>query len=155
MKSIIEIIGSDINKVKPALLAFDKILASDILVDDMRLSTKIVKDANSEQVDMMLKYGSITSQLKALVEFVEVEVRKRKTIIYRDLVHNSNISYTDREREKLLDDDEEYVKLQVLLLEVKERYDNFRNIMDTLSARGYALMNITKLLIDNVEYTVL
>lgn len=155
MSSILKRINYDIKGVVDALMAFDIVLKDENTKPDIGLENKTVLDVNSEQGLIIKKYSYATAEAKALLDFVDMSVRRKKTELHKNLIENSSHSFTDREREKLFDDDEEYVNMQILYLEVKERYDKFRGLLDAISSRGYALNNIAKLMVEHVEHTVL
>jgi len=153
--STLKKIQEDITLIPAYLEAFDVVLLDENVKKDISIENKTPLDCNSEQGVITQKYVYCLAEARTLMDFVEIHVKQKKTILHRDLIENSKHSFTDREREKLFDDDEEYVKLQILYLEIKERHDKFKGLLDAIGSRGYALNNITKLMVEYIEKTVL
>jgi len=152
---ILEQINNDLALIPAALKAWDAILEDESVLADIGLDNRTVKEVNVDQATGIVKYGYCAVQAKVLMEFVEIKLRQRKTFLHKNLIENSNHSFTDREREKMFDDDEAYLDIQILLLEVKERHGLFANILEAYKARGFALRNINDLLIEHIEQTLL
>ena len=152
---ILEQINNDLALIPAALKAWDAILEDEKVLADVKLENKSAKEVNVEQPTGIIKYGYCAVQAKTLIDFVEIKLKQRKTFLHKKLIENSNHSFTDREREKLFDDDEAYLDMQILLLEVKERYGLFSNILNAYTARGFALRNINELLTEFIGDTIL
>ena len=153
--SILKIIKKDLSNIPEALVAYDDMLDTKTVNSDIRISNNTALDVNVNQTTCILKYGFAASQCKTLMDFIDLETKKLKTILHKELIENHNLALTHRERENLFDDNEEYVKIQILFLEVKERYSQFTTILEALTARGYAMKNITTLLVEHLGHTVL
>lgn len=152
---ILEQINNDLAMIPSALKAWDVILEDKNVLADIGLENRTVKEVNVDQASGIVKYGYCAVQAKILMEFVEIKLRQRKTFLHKDLIENNNHSFTDREREKMFDDDETYLDMQILLLEVKERHGLFTNILEAYKARGFALRNINDLLTAYIDQTLL
>lgn len=123
----------------------------DDLKDIVRLKGKKLEVANRENPAWYLYYRERKVELGTLVKYFEGEVSRIRGKLYREYKERYSIDLGEREIGRYIDHDEKYLTLYHMLLEVKEIHDQYDGAVDTLTTRGYALNNITKIRVAGLE----
>lgn len=138
------------DKLKKDLSNIDDILSPihDIIndaKDDINLEGKNIAVANVEQSSLIAYYDEIKSELKYLVDYYDVMLKKKRGTLYEDILNNFSKSLNDRAIDKLIDADKSYVEMYRSALETKRTYDKVSSIVNSLTQRSYSLNNLVRI----------
>jgi hypothetical protein len=118
---------------------------------DVLIAGKTLRNANVEQPALYGLYDEIRVHLKYISERIEIQILRRKAQVLKYISEESQLDYGERIREKLVDDDPEYVELRIRKLEVDEVLDLASSICRQFEQRGYTLNNITKSIVAQAQ----
>lgn len=119
--------------------------------DNLRLKGKTIQVANRENPTWKSYYDQRKAELKTLVEYLEVQVKRVRGRLYRQYNEKYSRELDHRAIEKYIDNEDAVLRTTEVLLEVKELYEKYQSIVEAFTARGYALNNITKLRVASLE----
>ena len=94
-------------------------------------------------------------ELKTLVDFVDNQVQRTRGRLFRNFTENFQRDLSDRAKDKYIDGEQAFLDIYEIYLEVKEVYDQYASVVEALKFRGYALNNITKIRVANMENVIL
>lgn len=117
----------------------------------VRLSGKKVGYANIENPAWQLYYDQRRVELLTLMKFFDMEVQKVRSRLFKKYKESYNRDLNEREINRYIDNEIDYLNQYELYLEVKELHDKYQAAVDALAARAYALNNITKLQVAALE----
>lgn len=112
---------------------------------DISLDKKNIAVANVEQPSLMAYYDEVKSEVKHLVDYSDILLRKKRGELYKHILESLSKSLNDRALDKLIDSDDEYIELYKIHLDVKEVYDKMHNIVNSFSQRSFSLNNLVKI----------
>lgn len=119
--------------------------------DNLRLKGKTIQVANRENPTWKSYYDQRKSELKTLVEYLEVQVKRIRGRLYRQYNEKYARELDHRAIEKYIDNEDAVLRTTEVLLEVKEVYEKYQALVEAFTARGYALNNVTKLIVASLE----
>ena len=92
-------------------------------------------------------YKSCVSHLKYMSENLQKFLEYTRGVKYLEIRRSrDNVSdLSDRALNQIIDGNDEIRELNVIILTIKEIYEEFVNIVESYHQRGYTLTNITKL----------
>lgn len=117
----------------------------------VRIKGKKLEAANIENPAWQLYYDQKRIELATLVRYFEQEVQRVRGKMFRKYKENHSRELSEREINRYIDNEEAYLNINELFLEVKELYEKYQGIVDAFTARGYALNNITKIRVASLE----
>jgi hypothetical protein len=124
--------------------------------DQIKLNNgKSLMEANSMQPSLVSIYGELLCELNTLQAFMENTIKVKEAELYKEYRENVSYDYTQNEIKSLMFLDEKYKALRSLYLEVIEWKKKFENVKDAIGARGFALNNITKAMVAQIEQAIL
>lgn len=118
---------------------------------NLKIDGKNIEKANVEQASWMAYYDEIKVQVRALLEFYEMKVKESRSKALKNIIQHSAMDHGERAREKLIDSDPTYIKYIRIYLEIKELYNLLESISDQIRNRAFALNNIVKIRIAQME----
>ena len=138
------------DKINSELSNIDDILKSvkNIIISakkDISLDGKNIAVANVEQPSLISYYDELKSELKHLVDYSDLLLKKKKGELYKQILESLSKSLTDRALDKLVDSDDEYITLYRKHLDIKELYDKLYNIVNAFTQRSYSLNNLVRI----------
>lgn len=151
--SIITLLGPHCENLDTILQQYE----TDIVDAESRIKIqgKTLATANREQAGWATYYDTRKVELKTLVKLLESRVNSVRGKLFRKYTENSSRELSDRAKDKYIDHDSEYLDVYSLLLEVEELYEKMAAIVDGFKTRGYALRNLTDLVINQLtDYTL-
>lgn len=122
---------------------------------DLKIRGKSLEDANRENPSLYSYYDQRRVELKTLVEFIEKDVERTRSRLFRSLTENSNRELSDRAKNQYIDGEPAYLDVYEIYLEVKEMYEQYNSAIEAFKLRGYALKNITEIRVASLESVVL
>jgi hypothetical protein len=123
----------------------------------LKFGGKTLEEANKENPAWTYYYDQRKVELNTLVKFFENEVKRVTAKLYKSYKENQgiNISLSERELLRWIEDEVSLKLVKSLLLEVTEVYDIYHAISNAFQSRGYALNNITRARVAEVHDVIL
>ena len=115
--------------------------------DIIALKGKTLEKANRENPAWHGYYDQKKVELGILVKFMEANVAKVRSKLFRDLSNFNQREMSDNAKNKYIDSEDSYLLAYELYLETKEMYDKFEVVSKAFQTRGYALNNLTKIVV--------
>lgn len=122
---------------------------------NLSLKNKNIQTACLEQPAWSSYYDQIRVELETLCDFLELKVKESRSSAFKTIIEHSKISYSERQIERMIDGDPKYISLQTLYLETRELYLKTKSIVSQFEQRGYALNNIVKIRVAQLEDVIL
>ena len=140
----------------PAILDQYEMALNDVK-DHINVEGKTVEVANRENAAWHLYYDERRVELRTLVKYFEMKVKKVRGKLFRSYTEgaSSNQSYSDRVKDKYIDNEESYLTMYEVFLEVEEMYEKYVAVVGAFQTRGYALNNITKARVASVDSDII
>lgn len=129
--------------------------ALDQAKDNLNLSQKRMDVANIEQASWLAYYDERRVELRTLNKYFEAEVARIRGRIFKQLTENNARDLSDRAKEKYIDTEPAYLNVYEIYLEINEMYEQYIAVVAAFNQRGYALNNLTRLKVAQVEDTQL
>lgn len=142
--------------VKPDLTNLVEILdryetAIQELKGELQLKGKQLALANSENPSYLAYYDERKTELKSIMQFVEMKMDEVRGGIWKRLTEVHSRELTHRDKEVYLKAEPEYLKLYQLFLCVQEMYNRYCVAVEAFIARGFSLRNITNARVAQVD----
>ncbi len=119
--------------------------------DIIKIKGKKLEAANVENPAWQVYYDQKRIELHTLAKFFEQEIARVRAKLFRSYKENHSRELTEREINRYLDNEEAYLTVNGLYLEVKDLYDKYDGIVNAFTSRGYSLNNITKIRVASLE----
>lgn len=127
----------------------------DLVEDRIRIKGKSLAEANQENASWQIFYDSKRAELSTLMKRWEAKRDAVHGSLFKKYTQTSNLDLSDRAKDKYIQNEEEYLEYHELYLEIKELHDKFSSAVDAFRSRGFALNNITKARVADVQdYTL-
>jgi hypothetical protein len=111
--------------------------------NNLTIKNKTLEFALKEQATWVAFYSELKSELKTLVQYMEMQTNKVRSELYVRYNENYNPVLGDRAIEKYIDREDEYLTQWELYAEFKELLDKYDLVIDAFNRRGFALRDIT------------
>lgn len=121
----------------------------------LEVKGKSLKHANMEQASHEYFYSYRLSELKSILKMADINVARARGKLFKQYTEHHSIDLSDRAKEQYINNDDAYISAFQLYLEVKETYDKYEAALEAFRSRGYALNNITKARIAEVESDII
>lgn len=115
------------------------------------LKSMPVGEAARDLPEWQRYYGVRYAELKKLLAFMESRVAQVRGKLFMGVKKSSNVALNQSEIMRYVDADEDFMRVNRYMLEVKELCDKYGEAINTCKTIGYSLNNITKLLIEGHE----
>ena len=122
---------------------------------NLSLRNKNIQTACMEQPAWASFYDQMRVELETLVDYLEMKVKESRTIAFKTIIEHSKINYSERQIERIIDGDSKYMSYQTLYLEARELYLKAKSVVSQFEQRGYALNNIVKIRVAQLEDVIL
>lgn len=119
--------------------------------DDLLIENKTYAKANSEHASKMYYYAEHLSELKRILKFIEIDANKTYGELFKKYTENVNIELSDKAKERYIFQEQEYIKVRERVIEIEDLIYKFELLLNAFEKRGYALNNLTKLIIEQVH----
>lgn len=124
--------------------------------ENLKIEGKSLEKANRENASWKYYYKQRLVELTTLTKFFEREVDRVRGKLFKGFSFpNNNLDLSDRAKDKYIDQEQAYLDIHEIYLEVKETRDDFESIVEAFTDRGYALKNITEARIAQLEDVLL
>ena len=140
----------------PKILGEYEALLADV-EGHVNIKGKTLEIANRENAAWQLYYDQRRIELRTLVKYFEMKVKKVRGKLFKSYTEgaSSNREYSDRVKDKYIDNEEAYQTMFEVFLEVEELYEKYVGAVSAFQTRGYALNNITKARVASVESEII
>lgn len=142
-------LGPKFENLLKMLLDYDKEL--DNAESQLKITGKRLEMANSENSAFLHFYDARRVELRTLVKFFEMEELRVRSSLYSNYKTKSSIALSEREINRYVDNEDKYVHIHSLLLEVQEMYELYQTVVNAFTSRNYTLNNITKIRVASLE----
>ncbi len=116
------------------------------------LEGKSLEKANRENAQWKLYYKQKLVDLNTLTKFLEQEINRVRGKLFRAYSPpNFNQDLSDRAKDKYIDNEQAFLDINEIYLEVKELRDDYEAVVEAFTDRGYALKNITAARVAQLE----
>lgn len=147
--SVIFEIKPDLSNLIDFLDRYD--MAIKDLEEELKLKGKQLAAANSENPSMLAYYDERKTELKSLVQFMEMRVDKIRGELWRKYTESHSRDLGPKDKEMYIKSEPEYLKSYQLLICVQEMYSRYNVAVDAFIARGFSLRNITNARVAQVD----
>jgi len=120
--------------------------------EQLEIRGKKLEIANSENSAWLHYYDQRRIELHTLVKFFMAEEERVRGSLFKSYKENYSRALGEREINKYIDNEEAYIYVHSLLLEVEERYELYQSTVNAFISRNYALSNITKIRVAQLEF---
>lgn len=94
-------------------------------------------------------------EIEAILEYLNIQLRKKRSEVFRKYTENYNRALTSRDAEKYVDGDVEVYEWQLLINEFAMVRNKYLGLMKAIDAKQFQINNITKLRVAGMEDTTL
>ncbi len=112
---------------------------------NLKLDGKNIEIVNIQQVSWCAYYDELRAQVKAIYDILEMKVNQVRGKLFLTISQDSSVDYSDRAKERIIDDAPEYIKVYRKFLEIKELYENLQTIVTQFKNRAFIINNIVQL----------
>ena len=121
----------------------------------VKLKGKKLEHANRENPAWFSYYDQRRIELYTITKWLEANVNRVKSKLFRSLYKNQPYDLSDRAKDKFIESEPAYLAAYELYLEGKEMYETYVSIVDSFRQNGYALNNITRIRVQSLEDAVI
>lgn len=154
--SLINLKG-DFNQIKQKLP--DLLAAYDLdinkSVGKLSMVGKTAGQALRDQPNDSAYYAMRKAEVNKLVKFMELQIDACRSRLFRKYTDVPSKELSDRTKDKYIDNEQEYLELYEILLEIKEVHEKFDAICTAFDRRGFALRDWTSLRVHEMESYVI
>jgi hypothetical protein len=112
---------------------------------DVSLKGKNITIANIEQAAYLARYDQIKVDLKSLLSYYDMQVKKSRGEILQTIYQHSTIDYSASEKNMLIDSNPAYLKYKQIHLDIEAMYSLLASISEQFKNRAYTLNNLVKI----------
>lgn len=139
----------DLNIIPQFIEEYDKHLEE--AEDRLRLKGKNIETANKEQPTWLCFYDQKKAEVDYVLKRVLILENKIRGQVYRQYKENYSRELGEREINRYIDCDKEYLSIVELRLIIEELLDKYKALCSAFSQRGYSLKNITDIRVHQLE----
>ena len=142
MSSWFNTLTKDLSKLPDAIDSYNKELDS----ARPECSLKGNLERNSREIPGIVEHRfNQLQEVEAILEFLNIELRKLKSKKFRTYIENYNRALSSRDAEKFADGDADGINLQHLVNEFALVRNKYLGLIKALDAKQFQLNNITKI----------
>jgi hypothetical protein len=142
-------ISIDLNKLPELLERYENELID--AEEHLKIKGKNLEQANIEQAAWQSYYDQRRIELHTLVKYFDARVQKTRGRLYKNYTEVHSHVLSDRMKDKYVDNEDAFLTMYEMYLEVKELDDKYTAIVDAFRSRGFALRNIVQLRVAALE----
>ena len=143
-------LGKDYKNLPKLLEVYENELSN--AKEQLEIKGKKLEIANSENSAWLHYYDQRRVELHTLVKFFKAEEERVRGSLFKSYKENYSRALGEREINRYIDNEEKYIYVHSLLLEVEELYEQYQSTVNAFVSRNYALSNITKIRVAQLEY---
>jgi len=120
-------------------------------IKEQNIKGKALGEACSKNHVWLGYYSERLAELKHALAHMEMRVEEIRGKLYQGFKKSSNVALSTTEISTYVKSDPDFINVYVRMLEVKEMVDKYTAAVDTFKHIGYALNNLTKLRVSQLE----
>lgn len=125
------------------------------VADRLSFKGKTITQANKEQAVWPSYYDQRRAEMQSLSKYFLLQVNRVRGELYQRLTENHSRDLGERDKVKYIDNNNEFLIINELYLEVDEYYEKYKAIVDAFKTRGYALRNLVDIQINQLNDSLL
>jgi uncharacterized protein YfdQ (DUF2303 family) len=141
-------IRNDITQIVPAIEYFDKQIIE--ARKDIIINGNIEKHARDMPGIVEFRFYQL-QEMESILEYLNIELRKNRSKIFRKYLENYNKQLSSRDAEKYIDGEQEIVDMQHLINEFSLVRNTMLGIIKALEQKSFSINNIIKLRANGIE----
>jgi hypothetical protein len=142
-------LGDKLTKLPIVLAEYEEALEE--AVDALRIKGKKLEKANIENASWQHYFDNKRIELNTLLKFVDSQVQSARGRLFQKYKENYSRELNEREINRYIDNEQKYLTVNELKLEVQEMYEKYNAVVEAFRSRGYALNNITRVRCASLE----
>ena len=151
--SLISRLGENYKNLPDILAEYEKGL--EFVEDKIKIEGKRLEVANHQHASEQFYYESRKADLHQLLKYFEGKTAAARGMLFRKYTEKYSRELSDRQKDKYIDNEEEYLKQYEIYLEIKHIYEQYEAVCNAFLSRGYALNNITKIRVASLEDVII
>jgi leucyl-tRNA synthetase len=112
---------------------------------------KVLATAFTEQADWLYLYSIKLAEVEKLLNYSDSRVQAIRGKLFKTYSEKYSRELSDRQKDKYIDNEDQYLQIYQIYLEIKEVRDKYKAAVDAFIARGYALKNLLDARINSLE----
>jgi hypothetical protein len=144
MKAL-DLIKKDLNNLDKVINVYTSYL--DEVEDLLRISGKPISVVNAEQSGWANYYHEKEVEVKYIKEYVKLVLDSTKGKLWQKYTEKMDRVLTPKDKEEYIKHDPVYLDMLEKYLKVEELHDQFKRVVSSYDKLGYALNNLTRLII--------
>lgn len=142
-------LGENFSKLPKIIEEYENALSD--VKEHLIISGKNLEAVNKEQPMWLHYYDYKRIELQTLLKYVEGQVQRVRGRLFKSYTESYQREISDRAKDKYIDNEDAYLNVFGVYLEIKELYEQYCAVVDAFRQRGYSLNNITKIRVANLE----
>jgi hypothetical protein len=145
-------VSGDLSQLPGAISYFE----SELQGARLETSIKGNLESNSRLIPGIVEHRfNQLQEIEAILEWLNIQLRKKRSEIFRKYTENYNRALTSRDAEKYVDGDPEVVEWHLLINEFAMVRNKYLGLMKAIDSKTFQINNITKLRVAGMEDTTL
>jgi hypothetical protein len=146
------IVTSDVSNLPDAIAWYEE----QLLGARNEVNIKGNLETNSRLIPGIVEFRfNQLQEVEALLEWLNIQLRKKRSEIFKKYIENYNRALTSRDAEKYVDGDIEVVNWQLLINEFAMIRNKYLGLLKAIDSKQFQINNITKLRVAGMEDTTL
>jgi len=149
MSKALDAIKQNLENIIPVIEDYENYLIP--FKDDLSIKGKAIDKANIEQASLLYLYNERNVELKAVVRYLEDLIAATRGRIWGKLTEDNRKQLQQKDKEQYINADPEYLSIKELSGVVEELSSKYDAAVDAFRGRGYALNNLTRLIVEQAN----
>ena len=149
MSEALDLIRDDIKNAPKVIEVYQKYL--DPYKKDLSIKGKTLERANVEQSSLLSYYDERRIELRSVMMYLELESDRIFGKRWKDYTENYSRELSPKDKDNYIKHDPIYVTFRQIYIEIEELYKQFESAVESFKARGYALNNISKIVVAQAQ----
>lgn len=140
----------------PALMSEYEEVLDQLEADDyFTLTDKSLMDMHRDYASIFLRFKTKLTELDVIYDFVQTERNKIRSGLWKRYTEGYSRALTDRQIERYIEGEDEYLTMHKILLEVSYLRNQFRDRCETLDKMSFRLKDFTTLQVEGMKLAVM
>jgi len=145
-------VSGDISRLPDAIAYYE----SELQTARIETSIKGNLEANSRLMPGVVEHRfNQLQEVEAILEWLNIQLRKKRSEVFRKFIENYNRALSSRDAEKYVDGDSEVIEWQLLVNEFAMIRNKYLGLMKAIDSKQFQINNIVKLRVAGMEDTTL
>lgn len=145
-------VSGDLSQLPGAISYFE----SELQGARLETSIKGNLESNSRLIPGIVEHRfNQLQEIEAILEWLNIQLRKKRSEVFRKYTENYNRALTSRDAEKYVDGDAEVVEWHLLINEFAMIRNKYLGLMKAIDSKQFQINNITKLRVAGMEDTIM